>query len=131
MSPPLESQILNAEEQLRLAMLQSDVSALSQLLAPDLIFTNHLGQVLKKQDDLIAHQSGALNIRSLTPSEQRIQFSGEVAIVSVRVHLVGSYAGKPSDSDFRFTRIWSRSSDGAWQVVVAHSSLVTASGHSR
>ncbi|MDK1044873.1 MAG: nuclear transport factor 2 family protein [Anaerolineales bacterium] len=40
-----EAKILKYEERLRKAMLRSDVSALDQLLAPELIFTNHLGQV--------------------------------------------------------------------------------------
>ncbi len=55
MSDTIETQILEAEEQLRQAMLASDVNALDDLLSPELIFTNHLGQVMGKQDDLAAH----------------------------------------------------------------------------
>lgn len=125
MSGLIETQILQAEERLRLAMLNSDVNTLNELLAPELIFTNHLGQVLGKQDDLNAHQSGTLKIRVLTPSEQYIQLRGNIAIVTVRVHLVGSYAGIASAHDFRFTRVWTLSSMGTWQIVAAHSSIVT------
>jgi hypothetical protein len=121
----IETQILQAEERLRLAMLSSDVNTLNELLAPELIFTNHLGQVLGKQDDLNAHQSGALKIQVLTPSEQGIQLKGNIAIVTVRVHLVGSYAGIASAQDFRFTRVWGLSTIDTWQVVAAHSSVVT------
>ena len=125
MSIQTETQIHQAEERLRLAMLDSDVNALDKLLAPELIFTNHLGQVLRKQDDLNAHQSGLLNIETLMPSEQHIQLLGNVALVSVRVHLVGSYAGVTSNCDFRFTRVWTLASNGTWQIVAAHSSAVT------
>ena len=126
MHNPIEKQIVESEERLRLAMLQSDVNALDELLAPELIFTNHLGQRLTKKDDLAAHQSGTLEIEVLEPSEQHIQMIGDgVAAVSARVHLSGSYAGARSEADFRFTRIWALSSAGAWRVVAAHSSIVT------
>ena len=124
MTNSIETQILEAEEQLRLAILNSDVNTLNQLLAPELIFTNHLGQVLSKEDDLTAHRSGIIKVKVLTPSEQYIQLRGDVAIVSVRMHLVGSYDGIESDSDFRFTRIWTLSSTNTWQVIAAHSSIV-------
>ena len=125
MSKPMETQILEVEEQLRVAMLHSDVNALNELLAPELVFTNHLGHVLGKQDDLSAHQSGSLEITELTPSEQYIQLNGDIAIVSVRMHLSGSYAGTASNGDFRFTRVWARSSNDTWHVIAAHSTMVT------
>lgn len=62
MSSQIESQIVKAEEQLRLIILQSDVSTLDELLAPELIFMNQLGQVVIKQDDLEAQQSGTLRV---------------------------------------------------------------------
>ena len=125
-NPSIETEIIDAEERLRLGMLRSDVDTLDELLASNLIFTNHLGQVLSKQDDLTAHRSGKLAIRELIPSEQHIQYSGEVAIVSVRMRLSGSYNGVESSGDFRFTRIWQRSSGGTWQVAAAHSSIVAS-----
>lgn len=124
MNSTVEAQIHNAEEQLRQAMLASDVETLDALLADELIFTNHLGQVLSKQDDLAAHRSGVVTIDELTPSEQRMQIHGNVAVVSVRVHLVGSYAGTPAQGDFRFTRVWARLDAGAWQVVAGHATVV-------
>lgn len=124
MNQSIATQILTAEERLRIAMLNSDVDTLDELLAPELIFTNHLGQVLSKQNDLAAHQSGALEIRELIPSEQNIRFIGDIAIVSVRMGLSGSYAGNESNGDFRFTRVWTLSDRGTWHIAAAHSSLV-------
>lgn len=122
---PIETQIIQAEERLRLAMLRSDVNTLNELLAPELFFTNHLGQVFTKQDDLAAHQSGIIKIEQIAPSEQQIKLINNVAIVTVKVHLIGSYAGIKSDLDFRFTRVWTLSSSDLWHVIVAHSSIVT------
>ena len=121
---PLQAQIVDAEDQLRFAMLSSDVAALSDLIAQELIFTNHLGQLLGKDDDLAAYRSGALKIASLEPSEQHVRALGYVAVVSVRMQLSGTYQGAPANGDFRFTRVWARSQQERWQIVAAHASLI-------
>jgi ketosteroid isomerase-like protein len=115
-----EAQILDAEDRLRTAMLGSDVRALDELLAPDLMFTNHLGHLLAKEDDLAAYRSGILKVKALTPSEQHIRINGEVGIVSVRMQLFGTYGGDPANGDFRFTRVWARSPNTTWHIVAAH-----------
>ena len=124
MSNPIEAQILEAEERLGLAMLDSDVKVLDELLAPELIFTNHLGQVLGKQDDLAAHRSGKFKIEVLTPSDRHIQLKGNVAIVTVKVHLIGRYEGTSFDNNLRFTRVWTLSSNQNWHIVAAHIGIV-------
>lgn len=125
MNSDLESQIIEVEEQLRQAMLASDVLALDALLSSDLIFTNHLGQRVPKEADLAAHRSGNLKIDRLTPSAQRIQpVTDAVAVVSVRVHIDGTYAGQAAGGDFMFTRVWGLTDAGRWQVVAAHAGMV-------
>jgi ketosteroid isomerase-like protein len=124
MNSSLQAQIAEAEDQLRTAMLGSDVDALNQLLAPDLIFTNHLGQLLGKDEDLAAYRSGVLKIMSLEPSERHFRALGEVAVVSVRMQLSGSYEGAPANGDFRFTRVWARSQKERWQILAAHAVLI-------
>lgn len=121
----MEIEIRAAEDRLREAMISSDVGALDELLAPDLIFTNHLGHVLGKKEDLAAHRSGILKINDLRPSEQQIRIVGGVAVVSVRVQVSGTYDGRPANGDFRFTRVWALSPQNTWQVVAAHAGLVS------
>jgi ketosteroid isomerase-like protein len=124
MHSPLQVQIGQVEDRLRAAMLSADIAALNELLAPDLIFTNHLGQLLCKDDDLAAYRSGALKVVSLEPSEQHVRALGDVAVVSVRMRLIGTYEGAPANGDFRFTRVWVRSQHETWQIVAAHASLI-------
>ncbi|MFV1944275.1 nuclear transport factor 2 family protein [Pseudomonas luteola] len=120
-----EREIKDVEEQLRQAMLASDVEALDRLLSPDLIFTNHLGQCLGKEADLSAHGSGALSIFRLDSSEQEVRVIGiDTVAVSVRVQITGRYANQPANGDFRFTRIWKRVSNKQWQVAVAHAGII-------
>lgn len=124
MQSPLQTQIVEMEERLRTAMLGSDVDALDELLAPDLVFTNHLGQLLGKGDDLVAYRSGALKIARLEPSEQQLRVLGEAAVVSVRMQITGSYQDAPANGDFRVTRVWARSEQQVWRIVAAHSVLI-------
>ena len=106
-------------------MLGSDVATLSGLLASDLIFVNHLGQLTGKEDDIAAYRSGVLKVMNLEPSEQQVRALGDVAVVSVRMQMSGTYAGDPANGDFRFTRVWARSQQGKWQIVAAHAGRIS------
>ena len=124
MTETVETQIINVEERLRQAMLASDVDVLNELLAPEIIITSYLGELLGKQDDIAAHESGMIKIHELKPSEQHIKIYGEVAVVSVRMQLFGNYNGSPANGDFRFTRVWAVSLSGTWHIVAAHIGMV-------
>jgi hypothetical protein len=124
MESKIKALIVEAEENLRLAMLNSNVEALDKLLSPELFFTNHLGMVSGKKDDLDFHRSGMFKLKSLTPSEQRIQIRDGFAIVSVLMHLAGSLANNPFDSKIRYTRVWDTSSGKQFQVIAGHSSTL-------
>lgn len=125
MSKYSESQIIEIEERLRQAMLNSDVAELDALIAPELIFTNHLGQLVSKQQDLAIHQSGILKFKALTLSERYIHLNEGCSIVSVQAHILGSYEGIEIDQCYRFTRVWSVSSTGSLQVIAGHVSVVS------
>jgi len=105
-------------------MLNSDVSTLNALIADDLIFTTHLGQVIGKMDDLNAHRDGVIAIQGIILSDQRIQYTNDFAIVSVQANIIGTFAGKKLEGNFRFTRVWVPSLKGKWQVMAGHSSML-------
>ncbi|MEO1093651.1 MAG: nuclear transport factor 2 family protein [Cyanobacteria bacterium J06638_28] len=126
MSKHSEAQIVEIEERLRQAMLTSNVTELDALIAPGLIFTNHLGQLVSKQQDLDMHRSGIFQLTALTPAEQKIQLHEGFAIVSVQMHLLGSYDGTAVDEQIRFTRVWATSSTGSLQIMAGHGSVVAA-----
>lgn len=129
LSSDLEKQIIEVEEQLRLAMLTSDVATLDQLIADDLVFTNHLGQVISKQDDLAFHQSGLCQFQTIEYADRRIQPIGEQMVVSVEVQWAGLYGEISFQDNLQFTRLWQRSPQGLWQVIVGHSSVIQSNIH--
>ncbi|MDB9528035.1 nuclear transport factor 2 family protein [Oscillatoria sp. CS-180] len=124
MSKDPEVDIQEAEETLRKAMLASDVEVLDRIIAPDLIFTNHLGKQMTKQDDLDAHRSGQIAIETVDLSDQTIKLLENVAIVTVAAHIVGKFADDTFDETLRFTRVWQATSPGNWQIIAAHASAV-------
>jgi len=123
MDSVLEKEIIEAEQSLKLAMISSDFEVLNKLLSEELMFTNHMGQILSKKDDLNAHKKGDFKIDTLSLTEQVIKSAGEVVIVSAHAKIVGSYKGEVTSGNFRFTRVWEKR-DSKWQVLVGHASMV-------
>jgi ketosteroid isomerase-like protein len=120
----LQAQVLNVEERLRMAMLNSDIDVLDELIAPDLLFTSHMGQLVSKEDDLALHRVGILRLMRLKPSQQIIQVHQGFAVVSVLMHVVGNYEDSPIDQNTRYTRVWSIASDGSLQLIAGHMSEI-------
>lgn len=118
----LKALVLEAEERLRQAVLHNDVNALDDLISPDLLFTGHVGQLASKADDLAAHRARLLRVTTIEPSEQHIQLHPTFAVVSVLMHLIGTYDGTPIDQYMRYTRVWAPTPDGALQIVAGHMS---------
>ena len=115
--------IAELENELIQAMRDSDVETLDRLLADDLVFTNHLGQLVTKQQDLQAHKNHDVSIDSITSRNQDVIMLGNSAVVVTELEITGSYQGREASGRFRFTRVW-LNHFGTWQVVVAHSSKV-------
>lgn len=124
MPTDFEQQIAAHEERLRLAMLAGDAEALDELISPDLIFTNHLGQVFSKQDDLGLHRSGCLKFHTLEPAELQVKPCGGPCLVSVRMNMSGTFDGAPFAADLRYTRVWRPTDNGSWQIAAGHSSTI-------
>ncbi|MDZ7920241.1 nuclear transport factor 2 family protein [Rhodoferax sp.] len=124
MSVASETVIIQAESRLRQAMLGSDLASLDRLISGDLLFTNHLGQLLSKQADLSAHGSGLLKFTKLEPSEQAVVVHDQFAVVSVKMRTEGVYANELFSASIRYTRVWAPASSESWHVVAGHSSLV-------
>jgi hypothetical protein len=119
-----QAQIIELEERLRQAMLHSDAVELDALIAPELLFTNHLGQIFSKQEDLDAHRSGKFKFSEITPSDRQIQLNHGFAVVSVLMHILGSYEGTPVEQNIRFTRVWAISTSGSIQIIAGHTSAI-------
>jgi ketosteroid isomerase-like protein len=117
-------EVSQAEERLRLAMLEGDTATLDELLTDQMNFTNQAGVKLTKQDDLAAHRSGLLKIEQIEPEDRNIRVLGTIAIVTQSARLAGSFDGQPFAGIFAYTRIWAQTGD-RWRVEAGHCSALT------
>jgi ketosteroid isomerase-like protein len=115
--------IRECESALRRAQLSSDVEMLDQLVDEELVFVGPDGAVYGKQDDLDAHRQGWVRITRLEPSEETIQRFRDIAVVTVRMEMSGSFKGSSFAGSFRYTRVWCARNDG-WRIVAGHVSAV-------
>ncbi len=120
-----ESIIQALESRLQNAMLNSNVDELNELLADDLIFTNHVGHLMTKWDDLNMHKFGILKIKKIELANLNIKLLNGVALVNTEARISGIFNNQTSENKFRFSRIWSKNPNDMWQVIMAHSTLIT------
>ena len=116
---------LVAESALRQAQLASDVPALDRLVDDELVFTGPDGAVYGKTDDLDMHRNGWIRITRLDASEERVQRFGNIAVISVRMEMAGTFRGASFAGPMRYTRVWCQRPDG-WRIVAGHVSSVQA-----
>lgn len=98
--------IENKEEELRIAMLNSDIEKLDSLIDESLIFTIPSGEIINKSLDLKAHQSGDQKINALECVESNIQVFPSFSVVATKMKLLGEYKGNKIDGLYSYTRVW-------------------------
>lgn len=118
-----DASLLACETALRRAQLASDVAELDRLVDDALVFTGPNGLVYGKDDDLAAHRRGIIRITRLDPSEERVQRFGQIAVVSVRMEMAGTFEGAAFAGPFRYTRVW-RAHGDSWRIVAGHVSAI-------
>lgn len=112
----MKQEIEKLEEELRLAMLFSDVEKLDLLIADELRFIAPNGAVVTKQMDLDIHKSGQQKMSKLTPSERQIKVFDNCASVTVKMEVECMVGETRVSSDYRYTRTWAKI-NGLWQVI--------------
>lgn len=114
------NEILKLEEKIVDAIVSSNVEVLDYLLHDELVFVNHLGMTISKNDDLAPHISGDLKIIDIKISDQQIRYFEDTAVIIVSKKIKGSYLHQEFESLFKFTRIW-KLFNQQWKVIAVSS----------
>lgn len=109
-------EIIKREEELRLAMIKSDVEKLDELIDESLVFVAPNGAVITKEMDLGGHKSRIQKITELLPSEQTMQLHDDCIVVTVKMDLTGTYNDISISGKYRYIRVWSKFND-TWKVI--------------
>ena len=119
-----EQVIHDLEARLCAAQLGSDVAALEQLIADDLLFVGPDKSLVSKADDLAAYRDKVFCITAHQPEDMQVSpVRADVFLVSLRACLPGSHAGTPFSALSRYTRVRAQVADG-WRIVGSQVSLI-------
>ncbi|WET66956.1 nuclear transport factor 2 family protein [Sphingobacterium sp.] len=103
-----KKEIAEAENQLFLAQLASNVDGLNLLLYDDLVAVAPDGQMLTKEMDLNAHRSKAMIIENASTEIDEIRIIGDTALSVTTMTAKGKVMGAPLEGKFRYFRVWKR-----------------------
>lgn len=117
-----QARVIEYEEMLRSAMLSNNIELLEELLSDELIFVNHLGQRLSKEEDINVHRSKSLDIAGMEVLEQEVKLFQELAVTITKIALNGALAtGESIGGEYSYTRVW-KDVEGKLKVVSCHCS---------
>lgn len=120
---PTAESVMAAEEGLAKAMRENNAEAIPTYLSDDwAVITGHgdIGEGKSIFPDGI--RSGYLIRKLFDVSETRVRLFGDTAWVTFKLHLAGTFGGKPFDVMERETDVWTWK-DGGWKCVLSHETL--------
>ena len=120
--PTKEGALATIQEMAR-AMQENDADAISRLLSDDWAVISARGGVGEGKSifpDGI--RSGVLTRNKFEISEPRVHLYGDIALVTTKVSLAGTFSGKPFDVKERETDVLHWENSG-WKIVLTHESF--------
>lgn len=126
---PAESELRDADAKRIAAMVQGDTKALAPLLAPNLTYVHSSGELEDREHFLETIGSGRLDYVSMTPSDVLVRFLWDkAAVITGKADVKLVAGGKENAVSLRFTSVWVRSVEGAWQMAAWQSTRLPAGG---
>lgn len=114
---PQERAVLSAMDNLKQAIIASDVAELTRIWTDDYTFVNPLGAIATKAQRIKNFSSGTTNVDVIdSEREITVRVYGDMAIVQNLSTLHGRFNGVPTDTDLRGTFVWVRR-DGRWRLA--------------
>ena len=111
-----ERAVLAAEDSRYRAMVEGDLAALTELLAPGLSYTHSSGVRDTREDYLGKLRSGYYVYRRVEHPVDRVEVSGDGAIVAGRMTAAVDVDGVPKRIDNLALAVWTRAT-GTWQLL--------------
>ncbi|PYY16925.1 MAG: hypothetical protein DMG60_13385 [Acidobacteria bacterium] len=112
--------ITQLEQERSKAQVQSDVSKLNQLLAPEFVEVNAAGQIRTKAENIEGHRNGQTHWQAFDLNELKVKVYGNTAVVTGRLTRTGTFAGRDLSGRSRYTRYYVNR-QGHWQAIFQHS----------
>lgn len=118
-----EEIIIKKEEELRLAMLGSDVEKLNELIDDSLVFTLPTGDLADKEMDLTAHKLGIQKLTKLECLRQKITVYNTFATVAAKMEVEGTFQDNSINGTYCYTRVWFNNGID-WKIVAGQVGVI-------
>ena len=118
-----QSEVSEAVEKYRVALMKHDAAALKEIWADDYTFINGAGQLLTK-DQRLANLSTGTTSLDITMAGMNVRVFGDAAVTTGKVTIKGQYSGKESSGDYQSMTVWAKRG-GAWQLVANQLTKIT------
>lgn len=117
---PPEQDLIDLNRRVGEAEKQRDETYLSEILADDLVFRRASGDIVGKQDYLKGIRDRNNTYSHLESLDIEAKIKDQVAVVTLRVNVVGMRGGKPFSGSFRNIRVFRKEakSKHGWQCYV-------------
>ena len=112
-----DREIIDLENQIAQAILNSDASFVERVFADDFFYTGIRGEVRAKQDIVNDLKSGELKFELMKFDDIKVRHFGETAVVTGLATTKGRGPKGEITGRFRYTRIYVKR-QGAWQLIL-------------
>ena len=112
----VEDQIKKMETDRAAAIVKGDIDALANVTADDYTLITAAGQMSDKAQMISAFKSGQSKITVDDVSDMKVRVYGDTAIVTGKVNVKGTLAGKDATGTQLFTRVYVKKG-GHWTSV--------------
>lgn len=116
------------EETWRNAILSGNTAALAPLLSDDYMAITASGTLQTKEQTLDNLRSGRVHFKSLDISDRKVRFYGTTALVTSVATIEAKTGEGEISGNYRYTRVYVRSPQGAWKVVSFEASRIRDAG---
>jgi ketosteroid isomerase-like protein len=110
-------QVEQLEQAWRTAEMSGNVDAMSKLLSDDFVGINMSGQVVTKTQLLERMSRRRTVLTRIDLDDMKVKRIGQTAIVTSRAEVEGTNEGVPVHGSYRYTKVYTRSATGAWQIT--------------
>lgn len=116
---PTREEVLQAERDWVEVYLKNDAEAFDHYLTEDFVYTSPVCEVVERATYLKNLREHVVEMKSVVPSDIRVQLYGETAVVTGRWVVEESYRGTSFSGPCRITRVWVKV-EGRWRAAAFH-----------
>jgi len=120
-------QVRALDKQQREAALRGETTFEEQYTANEYVSINPAGVLSTREQTLARMKSGVVKLEAIDVDQEEVHVYGDVAVITGREHVRGSYKGHTFDNTARYSRVWVRR-ESLWKLVLFHETPIAQPG---